>query len=108
MTVTVPKITCEDETTELCQDVPHIIEGPETLEQCKVNVGEAKCSEVELVLPKQVSHHEHCMLDKNERPILIGKLFADGAARETSLHVLYSRRVNGMAAYLTNRAFTQL
>ena len=54
MTVTVPKITCEDETTELCQDVPHIVEGPETLEQCKVNVGEAKCSEVELVLPKQV------------------------------------------------------
>lgn len=40
--------------TELCQDVPHIIEGPETLEQCKVNVGEAKCSEIELVLPKQV------------------------------------------------------
>ena len=55
MTVTVPKITCEDETTELCQDVPHIVEGPETLEQCKVNVGEAKCSEVELVLPKQVN-----------------------------------------------------
>ena len=55
MTVTVPKITCEDETTELCQNVPHIVEGPETLEQCKVNVGEAKCSEVELVLPKQVN-----------------------------------------------------
>ena len=68
MTVTVPKITCEDETTELCQDVPHIIEGPETLEQCKVNVGEAKCSEVELVLPKQVTtniyfmHHEDKIL----------------------------------------------
>ena len=35
--------------------MPHIVEGPETLEQCKVNVGEAKCSEVELVLPKQVN-----------------------------------------------------
>ena len=64
MTVTVPKITCEDETTELCQDVPHIVEGPETLEQCKVNVGEAKCSEVELVLPKQVTHREYVIPDR--------------------------------------------
>ena len=64
MTVTVPKITCEDETTELCQDVPHIVEGPETLEQCKVNVGEAKCSEVELVLPKQVTHRVYVIPDR--------------------------------------------
>ena len=48
------QVTCEDQVTEMCQDVPHIVEGPETLEQCRVNVGEAKCSEIELVLPKQV------------------------------------------------------
>ena len=34
--------------------MPRIIEGPENIERCEVVVGEPKCSEVEMVLPKQV------------------------------------------------------
>ena len=78
MTVTVPKITCEDETTELCQDVPHIVEGPETLEQCKVNVGEAKCSEVELVLPKQVNTTLNISIGRYISPVMMPPTFQLG------------------------------
>ena len=53
-TVTIPEIKCEDIVESKCQDIPHIVEEPETTENCQVIVGPPKCSEVELVLPKQV------------------------------------------------------
>ena len=53
-TVTIPEIKCEDIVETKCQNIPRIVEGPDPVERCEVVVGEPKCSEVELVLPKQI------------------------------------------------------
>lgn len=54
MTVTIPEVTCEDQVDTKCQMIPRIVDGTETVENCEVVIGDPKCSEVELVLPKQV------------------------------------------------------
>ena len=51
---TVPEVKCEDLVEVKCQDMPRVVEVPENIERCNVVVGEPKCEEVELVLPRQV------------------------------------------------------
>ena len=53
-TVTIPEVKCEDVVESRCQNIPRLVDDPESVESCQVVVGEPKCSEVELVLPKQV------------------------------------------------------
>lgn len=53
-TVTLPEIKCEDLVETKCQNIPRIVDEPDNIERCEVVVGPPKCSEVELVLPKQV------------------------------------------------------
>eukprot|EP00094_Tigriopus_californicus_P010132 TCALIF_09771-PA protein Name:"Protein of unknown function" AED:0.45 eAED:0.45 QI:24/1/0.66/1/0.5/0.33/3/0/311 len=53
-TVTIPEITCEDIVEQKCQNIPRIVETPSSFDNCQVVVGEPKCEEIELVLPKQV------------------------------------------------------
>lgn len=53
-TVTIPEIKCEDIVEQKCQNIPRIVETPSSFDNCQVVVGEPKCEEIELVLPKQV------------------------------------------------------
>ncbi|XP_059094999.1 uncharacterized protein LOC131889819 [Tigriopus californicus] len=53
-TVTIPEVKCEDIVEQKCQNIPRIVEAPDNFERCEVKVGEPKCEEIELVLPKQI------------------------------------------------------
>lgn len=50
------KVTCEDITTEKCILVPQVEDVEETVEVCKVELGEPNCNEEVLELPR-----EHCI-----------------------------------------------
>ena len=52
--VTIPTVTCEDIVSQKCQDIPRVVSAPDSFERCNVDIGEPKCEEIELVLPKQI------------------------------------------------------
>merc|ERR1711892_1306779 len=52
--ITIPRVTCEDVTEEMCTMVPDIINDIVMMEKCEVYFGSPSCQVMELTLPKQV------------------------------------------------------
>ena len=53
-TFTLPRVNCQMENEKKCISVPTLVSRPVTTQKCVPEIGNPKCDQIELVLPKQV------------------------------------------------------